>query len=179
VGFQARGPFAAYPQANLNRPAVHGRKDLTPAIEGMLRDELSSENSWPRHSMAGLPLSGHEQPTFQAGQAGPPAPAIPAWTRDSQPTEQPCWSLGLAKASEKLSHAGIIWSEGCRGLHKTIVTLRAEPRDPADSLAVDEQSCAQCPWITLTMEGLSPYDNAQGCVDEGWKLPKRSAHPCA
>ena len=85
MGFQARGPFAAYPQANLNRPAVHGRKDLTPAIEGTLHDELFSEDNWPRHPMAGLPPSGHEQPTFQAGEAGPPARAILAWTRGAQP----------------------------------------------------------------------------------------------
>ena len=84
-GFQTRGRFAAYPQANLNRPAVHGRKDLAPAIEGTLRDGLFPKNSWPRHPMAGLPLSGHEQPTFKAGQAGPPARAILAWTRDAQP----------------------------------------------------------------------------------------------
>ena len=85
VGFQARGPFATYPQADLNRPAVHGRKDVAPAIEGTLRDLSISKNSGPGPPMAGLFLSGHEQPTFQAGLAGPPAGAIPEWTRDAPP----------------------------------------------------------------------------------------------
>jgi hypothetical protein len=52
-GLQCRGPFAAQLKVHLNRPAVHGRKDFTPAMGGTLRGLSFSKISGPRHPMAG------------------------------------------------------------------------------------------------------------------------------
>ena len=87
--------------------AVHGRKAFTPAIGGTLRDLSASHQRsvWPRHSMAGLFLSGHEQRDgsgglmitprrgLRPGTAGPAAPLNRALRLNR------LWSRLLARAA--------------------------------------------------------------------------------